>query len=92
MSDGSVRRAKVPPFQRDAIDLGRHGRTWQTLVAEDLRVGDIIRDRGLVESIEDRSEVEEIDVKLVMGDCITYKLTDNVVAFSKKTVLTDETD
>ncbi len=93
MSEGSVKRAKVPPFQRDSIDMGRHGRSWQTVSAEDLRVGDIIRSRGLVESIEDRSEVDEIDVKLIMGDYITYKVTDQVMAFSKKpTVLTDDSE
>jgi hypothetical protein len=80
---------KPPPFQRPGIALGRHNRSWQTIKATELRVGDIVRDKGLVLSIEDRSEWSAIDVDMVNGEHYTFDVDDLVTAFSKKPLTED---
>lgn len=82
------RRAKVPPFQRPAIEMGRHGRTWQTLKASELQVGDIVEGKGLVQTVDDRSEWLQIDVDMLNGEHYTFGVDDEVKAFSKKQPLT----
>jgi hypothetical protein len=90
---GGKVRVKPPAFKRDSIDLGRHGRTWQTLEAYDLEVGDIIQGKGLVESIESSdlgTAIGLVHIKLIMGDVLHYSPEDKVEAFSKKQILTDD--
>jgi hypothetical protein len=89
---GGKVRVKPPAFKRDSIDLARHGRTWQTLAAYDLEVGDIILNTGLIESIETSdlgTDLGLVHVKLVMGDVLHYSPEDEVQAFSKRQILTD---
>lgn len=84
---GGKVRVKPPAFQRDSVDLGRHGRTWQTLEASELEAGDIIKGSGLVEYVS--STEAEVTVGLVWRAVVQYKPDDKVEAFSKKQILTD---
>lgn len=43
-----TRRVIPPPFQRQRINISRHGRTWQPCRAEDVQLGDTVPDVGLV--------------------------------------------
>jgi hypothetical protein len=90
---GGKVRVKPPAFKRDSVDLGRHGRTWQTITAHELAVGDIVLNKGLVESI-DSSDLDTvvglIHVKLVMGDVLHYSPEDKVEAFHKSQILTTD--
>lgn len=42
------RRVIPPPFQRQRVVGGSHGKSWQTMRAEQVKPGDIIPDIGLV--------------------------------------------
>lgn len=90
---GGKVRVKPPAFKRDSVDLGRHGRSWQTLEAYDLEVGDIIKGSGLIESIQTSdlgTDLGLVKVQLIMGDLLVYSPEDKVEAFSKKQILTDD--
>jgi hypothetical protein len=75
---------KPTPFQRPSIEMGKHGRSWQMLKASELRVGDIVENKGLILSIEDRSEWSDIEVDMINGEHYTLSVDDRVKAFSKK--------
>jgi hypothetical protein len=49
----ATRRVIPAPYRRDRVVGGKHGKTWTTLLAGDVRPGDIVPDIGLV---VDRSE------------------------------------
>lgn len=85
---GGKVRVKPPAFKRDSVDLGRHGRTWQSVEAWQLKVGDIILGKGLIESI-DQANLDIVSVQLVMGDVLHYSPEDKVEAFAKQ-ILTDD--
>lgn len=80
---------KPTPFQRPGIELGRHDRSWQAVKASELRVGDIVQDKGLVLAIEDRSEWSAVEVDMVNGEHYTFDIDDQVRAFSKKPLTRD---
>lgn len=50
----ATRRVIPAPYRRDRVVGGSHGKSWRTLIAGAIRVGDIITDLGLV---VDRREV-----------------------------------
>lgn len=83
-------KVKPPPFKRPSIEGGRHGRVWQEIDASQLRVGDVVKDKGLIESIEDRSEWDKIEVFFLSRDSVTYELDSKVTAFSRKPSLTTD--
>jgi hypothetical protein len=45
----ATRRVIPPPFRRERISLDRHGRTWTTCPAEDVKAGDVVVDIGRVD-------------------------------------------
>lgn len=63
--------------------MARHGRAWQDIKAKELQVGDVIQNKGLIESIEDRSEWEKIEVFFLSRESHSYGLEEVVTAFSK---------
>ncbi len=74
---------KPKPFKRPGIELGRHGRMWKTLPAQELCSGDIVQDRGLI-----------MDIAVILGPHILvdyfnrevdlFKPDDQVYAFVKR--------
>ena len=89
MAQGGAKvRVKPPAFQRDSIGLGRHGRTWQTLEARELEAGDIIKGAGLAQTVQ--VDADGVEVQLLMGDTVIYRPDQRVEAFSKKQILTDD--
>lgn len=81
-------RVKPPAFQRDSVDLGRHGRSWQTLEAWEIEVGDTIPGKGIVESLWSGNS-GKVTVRFIMSDSIVYGWDEKVQVFSKKQILTD---
>lgn len=85
---GGKVRVKPPAFKRDSVDLGRHGRTWQFIEARELEVGDMIMGTGMVHTVQVTKE--QVTVELLMRDVITYEPDAKVEAFSKKQILTED--
>jgi hypothetical protein len=50
-----MRRVIPVPFQRPRINAGSHGKAWQYVSADEIVIGDLIPDVGLVEHREDRT-------------------------------------
>ena len=48
LGDQTIRRATPAPFERPSVELGRHGRVWEFVVAEEVSVGDTVADFGVV--------------------------------------------
>jgi hypothetical protein len=56
----ATRRVIPKPFQRERIDLGGHGKTWQTVQATHIQREDIIPDVGLVTDVQEGIRHEQI--------------------------------
>lgn len=49
----ATRRVIPAPFRRDRIAIDHHGKTWQTVRADQVREGDIVPDLGLVTTADE---------------------------------------
>jgi hypothetical protein len=45
------RRSKPRPFSRPVVELGRHGKSWQSVSPRVLDVGDVIEGAGALRSV-----------------------------------------
>lgn len=85
--------SKPAPFKRPSIDLGRHGRSWKLVEAKTLQVQDIIRDRGVVTSVDTYEDavlnlsngesyrIEEVHVHYISGQTDSFDTDELVYAF-----------
>jgi hypothetical protein len=84
----TVKAGKPAPFQRPGVDLDRHGRKWDTVLAKDLQDGDVIKDRGLVKTVwpftDPDYEVDEIHVVLFNDEVDNYEPDQEIEAFVKR--------
>lgn len=80
---------KPPPFKRNSIELGRHGRSWQSVPAEELKPGDVVEGKGLVESVTACS-MSVTSVEFWSRETFDYGYGCAVRAFVKPLTDTDE--
>jgi hypothetical protein len=65
----SMRRSVPAPFKRESVNVGRHGKTWQYLPADQVAPGDIVVDFGRVVQRASRIRYGEIaGRKVAVGD------------------------
>ena len=78
-------RPKIPPFKRDSVDVGRHGRAWKDDVpVTDLKPGDSILGSGMIFSVENGvglGDQEYVMFLMHSGDCFGYNADKAVTAF-----------
>lgn len=73
---------KLPtPFSKPSISLATHGKAWKDIEAYKLRVGDIVRDHGAVETTGP-SGVADTTVKFLSGEVVYFAGTERVHAFT----------
>lgn len=61
------------PFKKDSISLAAHGKEWQTLAHDQIELGDIVRDHGLVIEREWDTRWGVVKLKFQSGEVLPSK-------------------
>jgi hypothetical protein len=88
----SMRRAIPAPFSRESISIGKHGKTWAYLSADQVQPGDMVVDFGKVDESFENTVYQQITGRRVavsvqrslinvFGETRTFEPSDQLMVF-----------